>query len=68
MGISPEFQQHFQKIEKILHFVVSGNNADTHCEWSLTNIALSQIIPAEQAVGNYSLDMMLTMVAFKLYF
>lgn len=64
MGISPGVSTAFSEDRENITLVVSGNNADTHCEWSLTNIALSQIIPAEQAVGNYSLDMMLTMVAF----
>src|SRR5690606_19814051 len=36
------------------------SGADTGCFWDITNIDISQTIPAEQPAGNYSLEMVLT--------
>jgi len=41
----------------------ASGSAATQCYWDLANVAISQKIPAEQAVGGYSLDLTLTVTA-----
>lgn len=38
-------------------------SANTNCYWDLTGISVSQKIPSEQSVGNYSINMTLTVTA-----
>ncbi|MBI2448391.1 hypothetical protein HYV44_02415 [Candidatus Microgenomates bacterium] len=37
--------------------------AETSCYWDLTGVSLSQSIPQEQTIGNYSLNMTITLTA-----
>jgi hypothetical protein len=41
----------------------AGATAETSCYWDFTDIDISQTIPAEQAVGAYSINMVLTVTA-----
>ncbi|MCX6797747.1 MAG: hypothetical protein NTX66_00810, partial [Candidatus Falkowbacteria bacterium] len=41
----------------------ANSSAPLACYWDLTNIALAQKIPAEQALGAYSLNLVLTVTA-----
>jgi len=43
--------------------LTAGATADTSCYWDLTGVSISQKIPAEQALGGYSLNMTLTVTA-----
>lgn len=43
--------------------LTAGGTADTGCYWDFTGIDIDQTIPAQQATGNYSLDMTLTITA-----
>jgi hypothetical protein len=38
----------------------ANGSAATNCYWDLTNVGLAQLIPAQQAVGTYTIDMTLT--------
>ncbi|QQS59722.1 hypothetical protein IPN35_02490 [Candidatus Peregrinibacteria bacterium] len=65
-GISPGIPASFSEKKGVenITIAVAGNTANSNCEWSFTNIRLSQVIPAEQSAGNYTLDMTLTITAF----
>ncbi len=41
----------------------AATGADTGCYWDITDIDISQTIPPEQASGNYSIDMTLSIIA-----
>lgn len=41
----------------------AASGADTSCYWDITGVDISQTIPAEQPVDNYSIDMTLSIVA-----
>ncbi len=41
----------------------ASSGADTDCYWDLTDISISQTIPAEQPADNYSIDMTLSIIA-----
>ncbi len=41
----------------------ADGSADTSCYWDITDIDISQTIPAEQGVGSYEIDMTLSIVA-----
>lgn len=43
--------------------LVTASGSQNNCTWDITNIGLSQVIPAEIPAGTYSLNMTLTMVA-----
>jgi hypothetical protein len=43
--------------------VTSGSSSGTSCYWDFTGLGVSQSIPGEQPVGNYSINMMLSIVA-----
>jgi hypothetical protein len=43
-----------------IDLLTAGGSADTGCRWDLTGVALTQRIPALQAVATYTLDMTLT--------
>lgn len=46
-----------------LTLATANGTAGTDCYWDITDIDVSQSIPAQQAAGSYSLDMMLTVTA-----
>lgn len=41
----------------------AASGADTNCYWDITDVDISQTIPPEQASGNYSIDMTLSIIA-----
>ena len=43
--------------------LLSASSADTNCDWELTDIDLSQTIPAEQPSDGYGIDLTLTVTA-----
>ena len=43
--------------------LTAGASADTSCYWDFTGVSVSQTIPAEQPVDNYSINMTLTVTA-----
>ncbi len=43
--------------------LIAGATAGTSCYWDLTGVAVSQMIPAEQAVGSYTITMTVDVVA-----
>jgi len=43
-----------------IDLITAGATADTGCRWDLTDVDLTQRIPALQAVATYTLDMTLT--------
>lgn len=43
--------------------ISSDVTADLNCYWDITGVSLDQIIPGEQAADNYSLDMVVSIVA-----
>lgn len=41
----------------------TGGTAETGCYWDITGIDVSQSIPSEQEVDDYSIDLVLTIAA-----
>jgi len=42
----------------------ANSEAQTHCYWDITDIQVNQTIPPEQAVGEYTINLMLSIVAY----
>lgn len=42
----------------------ANSEAQTHCYWDITDIQINQTIPPEQAVGEYDINLMLSIVAY----
>lgn len=60
LGSSAAFSQGI--IDSITLLTANGT-ASTNCYWDLTSIGISQTVPSEQIVGNYNIDMTLTLTA-----
>lgn len=52
-----------QSIVDSVELLSAGGSADTDCIWDITDIGLTQFIPAEQAIGSYTINMTVTILA-----
>ena len=52
-----------QGVMDSITLLTSGSSAQTGCYWDLTGVGVSQTVPAEQNTDEYSLDMMLSIIA-----
>lgn len=46
-----------------VQLITAGGAADPDCQWDVTDLSINQLIPPEQDLGNYNIDMTLTLVA-----
>lgn len=46
-----------------VELAAGGATADTDCIWELTGVGAQQVLPAEQAIGQYDINLTLTLVA-----
>jgi hypothetical protein len=44
----------------VIDLIIAGETAEGLCLWDISGIGLSQHIPVEQEIGDYSIDMVLT--------
>lgn len=56
-------QAFVQGVTDAITLVSASSGADLHCRWDITGIGVTQVIPASQPSGNYSIDMTLTVLA-----
>jgi hypothetical protein len=60
LGSSADFAEGTADTITIL---TAGATADTDCYWDLTNVDITQAVPAEQPAGSYTIDMVVTVTA-----
>jgi len=62
-GISTQSSAYFVSgsVDSI-NLLIAGGTAETSCDWYITGIDLTQDIPAQQAIGSYSIGMTLTVI------
>ncbi|MFA7628366.1 MAG: hypothetical protein WCY37_03085 [Candidatus Dojkabacteria bacterium] len=62
-GISTQSSAYFVSgsVDSI-NLLIAGATAETSCDWYITGIDLTQDIPAQQAIGSYSIGMTLTVI------
>lgn len=51
-----------QGTQDSINLLTAGSSAGTNCYWDITGVGMTQDIPASQATGSYSLNMILTII------
>ena len=51
-----------QGTQDSINLITAGASAGTNCYWDVTGVEMTQDIPAAQAIGNYSLNLILSVI------
>ncbi|MEF3691627.1 MAG: hypothetical protein V3574_01055 [Candidatus Moraniibacteriota bacterium] len=51
-----------QGTQDSINILTAGSSAGTNCYWDITGVGLTQDIPAAQAIGSYSLNLILSII------
>lgn len=60
LGSSEQFGE---GVVDVITLMSTGGTAETNCLWDVTGVDVTQTIPGSQSVGNYAIDMTLTVTA-----